>query len=436
MKTLLNRYLSEKTEKWLEMLVMTTAVLAVGFYFNREDPFFLDSDFPWAVLAPVLIALRYGMAAGMSSMMLICILCLVMIRGGMLEHDFPTVYMMGGILLAMICGQFSNMWDTRIRRSDQVSRHATERFEQLSRAYFTVRLSHDRLEQNLISRPVTLRDAMMDLRSLLAEHQGKLDTVTGAALFSILVHYCSLESASIYLLDKHGRLDPTTVAGCGNGAPFYPDDLLLRSALETGNTVYQTINRISADEQTPYLVVAPLRTSTGVMRGVLLVTEMPFLALQRETLQILGVLLAYVSDHAEAAKDAHKLLAIYPDCSPIFAADLVKMTRLRHDLDINSAMVVVNVKPNVRMHEFCAMLERQQRGLDHTWRRNLGWGVQFITLMPFCGPAAIEGYMGRLNEMLIRDFNTRLGAGLVYSRSLIVAADDPLLQLADLLAEE
>ncbi len=436
MTTLLRKYLSEQTEKWLETLVITVSILAIGFYFNRQDPFFLEADFPWLLFAPLLLALRYGLAAGMTSMALICILCLVMIRTGMLGGEFPAVFMMGGVMMTMICGQFSNMWDTRLRRSDQISRHASERFEQLSRAYFTVRLSHDRLEQNLISRPVTLRDAMLDLRRLLAAHDGRLDQETGAALISILIHYCSMESAAIYLMSSNGQLEDVPVAKCGRSAPCQQDDVLLRSAIETGNTAYQSINRLVRDENTPYLVAAPLRTSTGTLLGVLLVTEMPFLSLHRETLQIMGVLLAYAADHAEAAKSANALLAIYPDCPPMFAAELFKMTRLRRDLDVNSALVMVSVRPNVRMHELCALLERQQRGLDHAWRRDLGWGVQFVTLMPFAAPTAIEGYLARLNDVLLHDFGVKLGDGAITARSLVVAADDPVSQLADLLADE
>jgi hypothetical protein len=429
-----DKYLPEKVEQWVETLVITALILALGFFFNSSDPFFVMADFPWILFAPLLIALRYGIAPGMVSIAIICLLNLAMLRMGVLSGDFPTVFMLGGILMTMIGGQFSAVWSTRLRRSDQLSRHASERFEQLSRAYFMVRLSHDRLEQNLISRPVTLRDAMIDLRSILASHGGLLDRVTGSALISILVHYCSIESAAIYLMEPDGQMQETPVAECGRGAVFQADDLLLRSAIETGNAAYQSIKRLAGDENSPYLVASPLRTSSGVTKGILLVSEMPFLALHRETLQILGVLLAYATDHAEAASEARNLLSVFTDCPPMFAAELYKMVRLRRELEVNSALVVVNIKPTARLHELCVALMRQQRGLDHGWRRDLGWGVQFVTLMPFSGPAAVEGYMARLNEMFLRDFGVKVGEGDISFHFFMVAADDPLHQLADLLA--
>lgn len=430
-----DRNLVLKLERWLETAAITAIVLIGGYLFNRSDPFFVHAQFPWLWFGPLLIALRYGISPGLVSMGSICVACLAMLRLGLISGEFPTNSMLGGVLMTLISGQFSTVWAQRLRRADQLSSHTSERFEQLSRAYFMVRLSHDRLEQNLISRPVTLRDAMLDLRNLLARHGGRMDDETGAALISILVHYCSLESAAIYLADSNGRLVDKPVAQCGKGAALVPDDLLLRSAIESGNTAYQSVSRLRKTEVSSYLVAAPLRTARGNLLGVLLVAEMPFLALHRETLQILGVLLAYAADHAESTREAAGILAALPDCPPNFASELVKMVRLRRDLDVTSALVLIGVAPDPRMEDLCSALERQQRGLDHTWRRDQGWGVQFITLMPFAGPASVEGYQARLDEMLHRQFGKKLGVEGLPLRSTMVAADEPLNQLVDLLVE-
>lgn len=420
-------------ERWLETILITLLFLAGGYWLNEGDIFFRQAQFPWIWFAPLLVALRYGIASGLVSVAIICLTSLVLPQQG---GEFPTTFVLGGILLTLVSGQFSTVWQQRLRRSDQLSSHAAERFEQLSRAYFMVRLSHDRLEQNLISRPVTLRDAMLDLRNLLARHGGDLEKETGAALMSILMHYCNLESAALYPADRDGRLLGKPLATCGKGAPFAPDDLLLKSAVESGNTAYQSANRLGNSESSAYLVAAPLRTSKGDLIGMLMVTEMPFLSLQRETLQIMGVLLAYAADHADSAKEAKSILALLPDCPIIFAAELVKMVRLRRDLDISSALVSVNLQPDPRLEQICIALERQQRGLDHTWRRNLGWGVQFTTLMPFAGPASTEGYLARLGEMLQKQFGREIGSDGISIRTAMIAADDPLTQLIDLLVDE
>jgi len=420
---------------WLETLVLTLLVPALGCLLSKDDPFFVQSAFPWLWFGPLLVALRYGIAPALSSVSSLVVLWFVFSLTGLLKGAFPLHFMLGGALLSLIAGQFSSVWTTRLRRSDQLSRHASERFQQLSRAYFMVRHSHDRLEQNLVSRPVTLRQAMMELRRLLVERGGEVSNELAGELMVILAHYCSLSSAAIYAV-RHGVPDPVPLAQCGQGASYRPDDLLLRSALESGTTAYQAANRLGDGQHSSYLVAAPLRTSSGRMLGVLLVSDMPFMALHRETLQILGVLLAYAADHVEAATIAKRLIAVYPDCPTVFGAELIKMTRLRRDLDIVSTVVVINLQPGPRLDELCQVLERQQRGLDHGWRRDLGWCVQFVTLMPFTGPAALEGYQARLNEVLRKQFSMTLQSVGITMKYAVLSGDEPLMQLANLLTED
>lgn len=420
--------------QWVETLVLTLLVPLLGNLLNKQDPFFVQSAFPWLWFGPLLVALRYGIAPSLGSVSFLAMLWFVLSLVGLIKDPFPLHFMLGGALLALIAGQFSSIWTTRLRRSDQLSRHASERFEQLSRAYFMVRHSHDRLEQNLVSRPVTLRQAMMELQRVLVEKGGKVSDVLASELLVILSHYCSLSSAAIYAVHS-GVPDSVPLAQCGQGAPCRPDDLLLRSALESGTTAYQTVNRLGDSHHSSYLVAAPLCTSSGQMLGVLLVSDMPFMALHRETLQILGVLLAYAADNVEAANISRGLLTVYPDCPTGFGAELFKMTRLKRDLDVMSTVVVINLQPGQRLEELCQVLERQQRGLDHGWRRDLGWCVQFVTLMPFTGPAALEGYQARLNEVLIKQFGMTLQSVGITLKHAVLSGDDPLVQLADLLAE-
>lgn len=419
---------------WLETLALTLIAPCIGSLLNRPDPFFIQAPFPWLWFGPLLVALRYGIALALSSVSLLALLWLGCSWNGLITGTFPLHFMLGGSLLALVAGQFSSVWATRLRRSDQLSRHASERFEQLSRAYFMVRHSHDRLEQNLVSRPVTLRQAMMELRRQLAEKGGVVSRELAGELMVILAHYCSLSSAAIYGV-RNGKVMAEPLALCGQGAPCWPDDLLLCSALESGTTAYQAANRLTAEQQSSYLVAAPIRTSTGKMLGVLLVTDMPFMALHRETLQILGVLLAYAADHVEAAGIAQNLITVYPDCPTVFGAELVKMTRLKRELDIISTLVVINLQPGPRLDELCLVLERQQRGLDHAWRRDLGWGMQFVTLMPFSGPTAIDGYQTRLNDVLKEQFQLSLKSAEITFKYAVVSGEEPLLQLANLLSE-
>ena len=420
---------------WLETLALTLLTPTAGYLFSRDDPFFVLADFPWLWFGPLLVALRYGVAPALSSVVFLVVLWFGTSFSGLITADFPLHFMLGGALLTLIAGQFSTVWATKLRRSDLLSGHASERFEQLSMAYFVMRHSHDQLEQNLIMRPVTLRQAIVELRALLAGGSGAISRDLAQELLVLLTHYCSLSSAAIYEL-HNGVPDTEPLAQCGKGAPLRKDDLLLRSAIESGHTAYQAANRLNSEDQSCYLVAAPIRTSSGCLLGVLLVTDMPFMALHRETLQILAVLLAYSADNVEAAGIAGTLITVYSDCPSAFGAELVKMTRLKRELDITSTLVVINLSPGPQRDELCLLLERQQRGLDHSWRRDIGWGVQFVTLMPFSGTASAEGYQARLDSVLKKQCQMSLQSPGISYKHTLVSGEEPLTQLANLLAED
>lgn len=425
----------QNISKWAETVVLTLVMPLAGYVLSRDNPFFVNSSFPLLWFGPLLAALRYGIAPAFSSVALLIALWFGMSFSGLITTAFPLHFMLGGALLTLIAGQFSSVWATRLRRSDLLSRHASERFEQLSRAYFVVRHSHDQLEQNLIMRPVTLRQAIGELRRLLAAGGGKVSRELAQELLVLLVHYCSLSSAAIYGV-KNGVTDAEPIAQCGLGAPLRENDLLLRSAVESDHTAYQAANQINKGDQSCYLVAAPIRTSSGRLLGVLLVTEMPFMALHRETLQILAILLAYSADHIEASGIVGTINTVYSDCPLAFGAELVKMTRLKRELDITSTLVVINLLPSPKRDEICLILERQQRGLDHSWRRDIGWGVQFVTLMPFSGTAAADGYQSRLDSVLKKQCQMSMQSPDVSFKYALVSAEEPIVQLAHLLTED
>jgi len=438
MKTLIKsiRRIPPWVVQWLETIAITFLVLAGGYYFNGKDPFLVTARFPWLWFAPILAALRYGMGPGLASVSIIALLMFLADRTGVLPYPFPLDHMLGGLLLTMICGQFGSVWRKRLKRADMLSEHALERAQQISRAYFMVRVSHDRLEQNLISKPLTLRQAMVDMRLFLMRHGGEIDGEVAGELLSLLSHYCSLDSASIYLVED-GRLSSTPVASIGKGAPYEPEDLLLRAAMESDGTAYQSVEKMSVEQHSSYLVASPMRSSSGDLLAVLLVSEMPFLALQRETLQILGVLLSYCVEHAAATVKAAEILEVFPGCPPIFASELIKMHRLNRELGIESTLGLLRVNPNARQEEMALTMEKKQRGLDHVWRLPTPQGILLITLMPFSNITGGEGYLTRVSKFVRTRFGMRLGDELITSRLLqIVPTVSPLGHLRELLKLE
>jgi hypothetical protein len=407
----------------VEALAITGMAVVAGFIFFPEDPFFIHAPFPWIWIASVMIALRYGFALSLLSVIVIATAFTAAQTYGAVSPGYPKAFFIGGLMLTMLCGQFSTIWSGRIRRASQLSEYSEERLEQISRAYYMLRLSHDRMEQNLILKPVTLRGALEDLRRLLSLHGGELNPDIGKRFLSLLSQYCSLENASLHLIEGEAVLE-TPIAAIGQVSPFSLHDELVVRALEQGVMNYSAVNELTPGEQSSYLVAAPFRVSNGAMVGLLLVEKMPFLSLNRENLQVLGVLLGYFADQFHAVSGAGALLESHPDCPPTFASETIKLSRLKRDFDIDSAIVSIGLFPSPQREQVMARLQRQQRGLDYIWQTRHNDLELIVTLMPFAGTVAVEGYFARVATTLKNDFGLTLDDPLVRSRSTLIPAGD------------
>ena len=182
----------------LEIVLLPLIALGLGFIFSPEDPLWIDAGFPWSWLAPAILALRYGPLAGLGSAAILLLAWLFTHVGHF--DAFPKLYFLGGLILTMLVGEFSSLWLTRTRRAETVQVYLEQRLEHLTRQYYLLRLSHDRLEQDLIGRPMSMRDALETLHQLGDQGDRKAG---GQTLLRLLAQYCQLEIASLHRVDDN-----------------------------------------------------------------------------------------------------------------------------------------------------------------------------------------------------------------------------------------
>ena len=158
--------------EWVETVVLTLFAAAFAYWAQPENPFFVRADFPWLALAPVLLALRYGVLPGLVSCAILAALWMLARDADLVPNAAPTQYLLGVLMLTMICGEFASVWQGRLRRLETTNRYLDERMGRITRQHYLLMLSHDRLEQDQFSRPVTLRAALDRIRALAAAQQG------------------------------------------------------------------------------------------------------------------------------------------------------------------------------------------------------------------------------------------------------------------------
>ena len=182
---------------WIESAVFTAVAVLIGRLIAPEDPLFISAQFPWPWLAPILLALRYGVPPGvMSSAILLA--AWYVFQDDPVIADVPKLYFLGGLITVMVCGEYSGLWRTRLRRLTEVNAYLENRVERATRRLYLLHLSHERLEQDMLSRPATLRDAIGALRQRI-NMGGQEGPLPGAQdLLEFLAQHCQLEAAALY----------------------------------------------------------------------------------------------------------------------------------------------------------------------------------------------------------------------------------------------
>ncbi len=403
-----------------EMVLLPLIAIGMGLLWNPEDPLWSQARFPWSWLAPVILALRYGPLAGLGGA---CVLLAGWLAINFGHYDaFPQIFFLGGLILVMLVGEFSSLWQARTRRAENVQLYLDQRLEHLVRQYYLLRLSHDRLEQELIGRPMSMRDALSTLQSIGRPGQ---DPQEGAQiLLRLLAQYCQLESAALYAVEGE---EPSTepVARIGNATALTASDPLLQQAIETRKLCH--ISQALAHEQSSrYLAVAPLLDLGGEIYGVLVIDEMPFFSLQDENLQTINLLLGYYTDGLAVQALSQPILEQLPDCPPDFAFEAQRLAHIHQSTKLPSVIVALEFLPRAVAEGLPGQIQRLKRALDEDWLIEGPHRHVLAMLMPLGDGSTAEGYINRLETWSQQRTGQPLEEAGIFPRVISLDSDTPL----------
>jgi hypothetical protein len=426
--------------KWLETLLIPLLMMAACWAMNAGDPLLLKASFPWLWFAPLLVALRYGVLPGLISGILILIewwVCSVLGIYG--TSDFPREFFFAGALMILLAGEFSDVWRDRLERLDETNLYLVERLSGLTRRHLLLNLSHDRLEQEMLARPGSLRDALVRLRGAVMDVDAQSSQAQSEAaalpaaesLLQLLAQYVNIETAALYLArEQAGQIElGRKVAELGEAGALEAGDELLLMAAKTRNLAHVASTELTLERNTRHLVVAPLLTSDDRVVGVLAIDRLPFFSLNVENLQMMSVILAYYADCVTAAPVSNEISRRLPDIPSIYAEEFGRLMYMQRNFNIVSHLVVLTFR-GARQLEMPSELLRIKRGLDLYWETRVDGHPAIAVLMPFASASAKEGFLERINDWLKSRFGANFQTLEVDVRSISFATGDPLEALA------
>ena len=396
------------TQTWrmvLESVLLTVLVIGLGWWFSPADPLLLNGQFPWPMLAPVLIGLRYGFVFSLTSAIALSAVAVLWCQSQQLE--VPGQYVVGILLLSMLCGEFRDRWQRQIELLSAANRYRQFRLDEFTRSWQALRLSHDNLEQRIAGSGQSLRSALQGIRSQLRQAPGTPEQrllYLANSFLQLISQYGSLRVASIFAVSE-GQVDPRALANTGSPFVLTADDVLVREALRGGELVSIRHELSTEDaELSEYQVCIPLVDTHGKIWGLLVVKQMAFFALHERTLRLMSLLGGYLADWLTVPLEALKKATFDTQA---FTMQVQRCIRDWEDNQLSASLVAfefLGEKADAQL----ALLRLSQRGLDLQWHgRSREGNPLVLVLLPLTDQKGVQGYFKRVNAL----FSERLGVG-------------------------
>ncbi|MGU7775009.1 PelD GGDEF domain-containing protein [Burkholderia sp. MR1-5-21] len=427
----------------LETLVLSVAVFAVCRVLSPADPLLIGKAFPWLWLLPLFVALRYGTVAGLGGGALLFAAWVVFYAQLPLADVFPRDFFVGGFITMLVAGQFSDTWATRLSQARVSNTYLSERLSVLTNNQFLLRLSHDQLEQDLLVRPATLRDALARLRDItLRGTSGSDMSVSGTTVplpgaqsfLEAVTQACQIEAAQIHAWHD-GELDATPIAGIGRQFEFDAGDPLVTTALDELALAHLQSLDVRERARTRYVACAPLIGADDAVVGVLVVSELPFLALTSDNLQLMFVMCSYYANGVRHAAITRDVLQSYPDCPYDFALEYARLADLQRTSGVASSVVMLLFDASRQAQAMFDYVERTNLDFHVQWVVHIGAKRGLVFIMPLSSDATVDAQVQRIETDVRNQFGIGFTEARVVARRVSLAGTPSDGALRQLLAD-
>lgn len=389
-----------------EPVLMTVMTLWLGWLSEPDDPFLVNSTFPWPLATFILIALRYGFLDGLLNVGAYLLLLVVGVRESVLLYSsLPYNYLIGMLVMTMISGEFRDLWHRRLQTLEASSAFAQMRLQEFTRSFHLQKVSHDQLEQQLAGSRQSLREGITRVTRLTRIVAGVPVVNDGVArgFLNLVSGFAHAEEAAIFFQESPGVL--RLLVSTGQNEEYSTEDLMLRACLDQGKIISIAGDTDLPDKLGYWQAVIPVVDSKGNVWALLAVRQIPFWAFEDKTLRLLGVMSGYVADRLTDQTVITQNFSVELNG---FLANIQRCLDNARRYEVASTLAVFELASNDAHLPLLDVIQATQRGIDHFYVQRTHEVFRVFALMPLTDEAGYEGYLRHLDERL----RSQLGSSL------------------------
>jgi len=364
---------------YIETLLATIAYIAIGLYFHPNDPLFIHAMVPFLTILFIVITLFYGQKRGLLSLLLISVILYFHYHA-----DFIPLVLVY-LLLILILGQFYHHWHKRYTKSQQEYAYASQRLEELSHAFYTLKISHDTLEKNYALQPHSLRSSIKTLESYYFKEGSHYEN------FLHLIAQSFQVQGSLLALQQ---TDDTyqTVASLEETKKLNIQDPLVQKAIQSQETSY--VQGHDAKESL-YLVVVPVKNHHHEVIALLAIDKMPFLDFNQNNIISIAILFAYFIDQVKLWQHLKTQGATKMSEDALFSYRHHTMQRLNEDYGSASSMLIFKSQDALLHQQLLDVLNKSIRALDILQAFQIEETYIIKVLLPFSAKEATHAMVSK-----------------------------------------
>lgn len=395
--------------KWwggLESFIIISVPIVIGHVYNPDDPFFINSAFPWLIISTVLVALRYGFLYGLVSVLSVVLLYALeyeLLRSTAIQEK-EYVFFIGVAIVTMLSGEFRDYWQKNIDILQHSNYYRQIRLDEFTRSFHLLKRSHEQLQMRLGECGQNIREVLQSLIKLLSqEKEISLNERVAESVLGIMVEHGYLHQAALLPWNEdEAQLIAQPLACVGEAFSIDVSDDLVQACLKSRKLVSIRQDAVESEEETfntQYQVVIPLIDCEEHLYGIVLVKKISFFAFEARNLRLLSVLAGSAADYINYAR----YVRIYHDEDDqclLFRVNLKRSIYNRKVYGVPGMLVLMKVERNEMGGDFVALVEQMRRGLDVLCRKDGSETYKLLLLLPVTDEIGLQGYFSRLRSIV------------------------------------
>jgi len=396
---------------YVETLTLIASYLLVGYLINPEDICILHFDVPFLLILLAIITLFHGFENGILAMSVASFSMLLF------YESFPYINFLIILMMVLIFSEFHYYWTQKIKKAELEASYKGIKLEELSRAFYSLKISHDQLEKNYVIKPMSIRNSLGEIIHMNSKIMNDKNIIEKKKekykLFLELLQKSFNVQSGLILYRKSPKYKEFFQAKVVN--VVYGEytlkvsirdifkNYLVDKSVARKTSIYISDDSgnpsLKSDLETRYIAAIPAIYDNEII-SLLVIEQMPFMAFERENLTSIAILLEYFSieirkeefivdnDHITFLEDKE------------YKFELARLSILYEKYSVNSIILVLKVTNElqaIRMFERANMMLRLL-DLSTLIERN---GSFFISLLfPLHDDAAAKGFLNRYRGQL------------------------------------